>query len=253
MIEGRPLTNLAPLLLQFSNVLGPAWPIILYVTGSAAENLPTSAPFHRALKDSQIQIRRLPSNVTFAVRDQVSAFLTSPYLWRDLAPASHVLLFQADSIICANSELRVEDFLKFDFVGAPIDLNMGKGDVGMNGGLSLRNRTLMLDIVQRFDWATERKLALDPESPPVAYEDQWFYAKMQSLNRDAAGRDDWDGRHVARLPDQEEAMKFAVESIWYDKPLGYHQVPHWHWDRVEEVDRWCPEHRMAIAEKIRNG
>lgn len=35
-------------------------------------------------------------------------------------PASHVLLFQGDSIICSNSDQHMEDYLKFDFVGAPI-------------------------------------------------------------------------------------------------------------------------------------
>lgn len=143
----------------------------------------------------------------------------------------------------------MEDFTHFDFIGAPISPDLGKGDVGMNGGLSLRNRTLMLDIVSRYSWADELAAAPDPEHPPVAYEDQWFYAKMMRMNAEAEERG--EGRKV-RLPSVEEAKRFSVETIWYDRPLGYHQVPHWWWERVEEIDRWCPEHRMAIAEKISN-
>ena len=150
----------------------------------------------------------------------------------------------------------------YDFVGAPIKPGMGHGDVGMNGGLSLRNRTLILEIIHRWNWKEERMHALDPEFPPIKYEDQWFYKKMITMNNEAAsvhggdgdteGRNWGNGSDKARLPTVEEAMKFSVETIWYDQPLGYHQVGEWHWDRVAEIDRWCPEHRMATKEKISN-
>jgi len=173
-----------------------------------------------------------------------------------------VLLFQSDSIICANSEARVEDFLQYDFVGAPIRPGMGYGDEGMNGGLSLRNRSLTLEIVKRWNWKEERDHAIDPMFPPVAYEDQWFYKKMTFMNIEAAKShsddvdaegskwDTWEPR--VKLPTFEEAMRFSVESIWFEQPLGYHQVAHWHWNRRRDIDRWCPEHRMATSDKISN-
>jgi hypothetical protein len=142
IVENRPLDNIVPLILHFSTVLGPNWPVVIFT--SQENRIPSSAPFQRALGDGGIQIRVLPPHVKFHVRDEVSDFLTSPWLWESLAPAPHVLLFQADSIICSNSPETMEDFLQYDFVGAPIRPDMGLGDEGMNGGLSLRNRTLIL-------------------------------------------------------------------------------------------------------------
>jgi hypothetical protein len=213
--------------------------------------LPSSAPFERAIEIGQIQIRHLPPGVQFHVRDEVSEFLTSPWLWEELAPAEHALLFQTDSILCANSPLRMEDFLRFDFIGAPIDPSLGRDDEGMNGGLSLRNRSLTLDIVNRWSWKKEREIAPDPMLPNVAYEDQWFYKKMKYINEEAT-RTNSNEKGLVKLPTQEEAMKFAVETLWYDRPLGYHQVASWQREHAEEVDAWCPENRMATNEKMHN-
>jgi len=260
IIESRPLTNLAPLILHFATVLGPSWPIVVFTTDPSTT--PNSASFIRAIESGRVTVQALPANTSFHVRDQVSEFLTSPWLWEALAPAPHVLLFQADSIVCANSEARVEDFLKYDFIGAPIRPGMGYGDEGMNGGLSLRNRSLTLAITKRWNWKEERDHALDPMFPPVAYEDQWFYKKMKFMNNETAKlhADDpdtegdswgtWEPK--VRLPTQEAAMRFSVESIWYERPWGYHQVAHWHWGRRKEIDQWCPEHRLATSDKISN-
>ncbi|KAG9240111.1 hypothetical protein BJ878DRAFT_401733, partial [Calycina marina] len=258
IIEARPLTNLAPLILHFATVLGPDWPIVIFTTNP--NTAPNSAPFVRALDAGRITIKKLPPNISFNVRDEVSEFLTSAWLWEALAPAPYVLLFQADSILCANSEARVDDFLKFDFVGAPIRPGMGYGDEGMNGGLSLRKRSLILEIVNKWNWKEERKVAVDAMYPPVAYEDQWFYRKMTLMNieaiNDHADEEDGEGREWitweprVKLPTPEEAMRFSVETMWYERPLGYHQVAHWHLERKKEIDQWCPEHRMATMDKI---
>jgi hypothetical protein len=217
------------------------------------------------------------------VRDDVSAFLTSPWIWTALSPSTHVLLFQADSIICANANVTIDDFTQYDFAGAPISTKLGKGDEGVNGGLSLRKRELMESIVRRWSWKEEKDNAPDPKVPNVAYEDQWFWKKCNELNLESArawaadhgkkkekgkgkhgkgkvnagiemgwseeGKEEWE---IVKLPTPEEAMKFAVETIWYERPLGYHQVASWQWDRVKEIDEWCPEHRIAGSEKMRD-
>lgn len=148
-----------------------------------------------------------------------------------MAPAEHVLLFQADAIVCANAPIKVDDFLEYDFVGAPIDPNLGRRDEGMNGGFSLRNRSATLDIVNKYSWKKEYETAEDPSDPKVRYEDQWFNKKFKDLGM--------------KMPDLETASKFSVESIWYDRPVGYHKIDMWNGGRVEEIDKYCPEHRLA--------
>lgn len=139
----------------------------------------------------------------------------------------------------------------------------------------------MKEIVEIWSWKEERDNAEDKKMPNVAYEDQWFWKKCNDLNLESArawaanqgkrkwkhgkgkgkvnagiemgwseeGREEWE---VVRLPSPEEAMKFAVETIWYERPLGYHQVASWQWERVKEIDEWCPEHRIAGSEKMRD-
>ena len=248
IIEDRPLSNLVPLLLHFATVLGPEWPIVFFAAENSLFN--TSIPFRRAVDAGRIQIRSLPPDTHFENHAAVSDLLTTPWFWEELAPAGHVLLFQADSILCANSDSRVEDFLEYDFVGAPIDVpvsgDAGHGE-GYNGGLSLRNRTMILDIVKRFSWKGEKESGQISQAgcvtkePCLKFEDQWFYHKMKEIPG-------------SRLPSKEIASKFAVETIWYDTPLGYHQVDRWNSDKMDKVAEWCPEYKMATTELlVKNG
>jgi hypothetical protein len=227
IIENRPLEALMPLILHFSTVLGPTWQIVLF-TGH--EVVPTSAPLKRLIDESRVLVRFLPSDTTFDDRLEVSGFLTKAWVWEQLAPASHVLIFQADSILCSNSHLKVDDFLEWDFIGAPIASQFGEG---YNGGLSLRNRSMVLDIIKEADWRSEYEKSDNKQLQSVEFEDQWFYAKMKKMP-------------IAKLPSQDVAKTFSVETVWYDKPLGYHQVQRYQGDKMEQVYSWCPENRLVI-------
>lgn len=121
----------------------------------------------------------------------------------------------------------------YDFVGAPIDPNLGAPgfNAGFNGGLSLRNRSMTLDIIKATSWKEEIDKSDHPDDPKIRFEDQWFYGKMKEIG--------------ARLPTIETANKFSVETMWYDRPVGYHKIATWNMGRLEEIDRYCPEHRMA--------
>lgn len=236
IIENRALNKIVLLLLHFSIVLGPDWPIFLFTSQSIVS---LSAPLKRLIDERHITVRFLPPSVNFNNRLDVSGFLTDAWMWEQLVPAEHVLVFQSDSILCSNSPLKVDDFLQYDFVGAPIDPAYGEG---YNGGLSLRNRSMVLDIIRYFDWKNEFKNAEDKQQQSVEFEDQWLYSKMKGL-ADL-------GRPAARFPTLEVARTFSVETVWYDKPLGYHQVIRWQSDKIEQIDRWCPEHRLATSKVL---
>jgi len=165
IIETRQSGGIIPLVLHFATVLGPDWPVVVYTPAENFGSFSTSHALIRYIKAGRIVVRPLADGVYFPSWDSVSEFLTSKWMWEDLAPAEHVLIFQSDSIICANSVRSVEDFLEWDLIGAPIDPQFG---VGYNGGLSLRKRTLMLRVVEEFDWHT---------ATGMRAEDQWFYAR----------------------------------------------------------------------------
>jgi hypothetical protein len=243
IVENRVLANLVPIILHFSSVLGPEWPIHVFTSEENQSILLQSFPFQRGMSAGRFHIRLLPPDNPLDTHASVSDFFTKPWFWEQLAPAEHLLMFQADSILCSNSNQKVEDFLQYDFVGAPVDEERGLG-MGYNGGLSLRNRTKCLEIVNTNSWQTERHG--DHLQGNVDYEDQWFSKKMREL---PAGP---DGRPGANLPSTEVAMRFSVETMWYDKPLGYHQPNVWQATRMEEVYKWCPEYRMCVEETFTN-
>lgn len=239
IIENRPLANLVPLILHFSAVLGPEWPIVVF-TGATPPPAFKSAAIERLIKAGLLDIVPLSDDVRFMGSKTVSAFLASPWFWDQLAPADHVLLFQADSIICGNSERRVDDYLEYDFIGAPVSPYYG---VGYNGGLSLRNRNMMLSIIHQFNFTAEFEYWRDhPDDKSFEFhgvEDQWYYKKMEKLPPKA------DGSPAAHLPSVDVAKTFVVEAYDYEKPLGYHQVERWQEKNLEKVDKWCPEWKLS--------
>jgi hypothetical protein len=161
IIETRQSGSIIPLVLHFASVLGPDWPVLIYTPPENFGSFHTSHALLRYIKAGRIVVRPLADGVYFPNWDSVSEFITGKWIWEDLAPAEHVLIFQADSILCANSVRSVEDFFEWDFIGAPIKPELG---IGYNGGLSLRKRSTMLRVLDEFDWKR------DPE-------DQWFFAR----------------------------------------------------------------------------
>ncbi|ORY59077.1 uncharacterized protein BCR38DRAFT_399218 [Pseudomassariella vexata] len=217
-------------MLHFHSVLGPEWPIIFYTTPNTSSALSTSAPFARAINENRFEVRFLPPEAVFDSHRAVSLFLADTWLWEDLAPFQKLLLFQADSIICSASEATVDDYIEYDLIGAPIDPVYGQG---FNGGLSIRNREMVLDLFKSYSYAND---SAAPDAPTAyKFEDQWLYSRMLDLP------DREDGSPGAKLPDEETARRFSVETLWEDRPLGFHQPVRWQKARMDKVVKYCPE------------
>lgn len=165
IIETRSPGYIVPLILHFSAVLGPSWPVIVYTEAENFGRFSSSASFKRLQQSGRINVRPLPDGLYFPNWASVSNFLTKPWLWNDLAPAENVFMFQADSILCSNSVRSVDDFVEYDMIGAPIIARFGKG---YNGGLSLRKRRTFLRVLDEYEYG--------PKTRPHM-EDQWFFAK----------------------------------------------------------------------------
>jgi Protein of unknown function (DUF5672) len=220
LIELRPMANLVPLILHFASVLGPTWPIRIFHSTENAAIFKTSHAMKQYVVSGRIVLTEMPAETSFKNHNAVSEFLAADtWFWDQLAPADHVLLFQADSILCSNAPQKVDDYFEYDLIGAPIDAKYG---VGYNGGLSLRNRNKVIEVIKKYDWQETKK-----------FEDQWFYIKMNETG--------------ARLPKPDIAKTFSIETIYYDKPLGLHQVQRWQKSKLDEVSQWCPEWKLTEA------
>ncbi|KAL0941497.1 uncharacterized protein CTRU02_204260 [Colletotrichum truncatum] len=217
--EPAKVANLVPIMLHFASMLGPEWPVVLLTLQEQWE-VPPSLQFQQLMEAKRIIVLYLPPGTSFPDHKSVSFFMIGRWLWELFAPANRILMFQADSILCSQSSKRIEDFLEWDFIGAPIAKKFGQG---YNGGLSIRNPKLFLEIAKQ------------QERQPVRLkvEDQWFYTRLRERD--------------AHLPSAEVAKTFVVETIYYDEPLGYHQPARWQKGRMEEIKKWCPEVNMLTG------
>jgi hypothetical protein len=178
------------------------------------------------VKSGQVKIIELPSWATLEGYEAISGFLASEWFWTQFEPAERMLLFQTDSILCANSGRRVEDFFEYDFVGAAHPYIKD----AFNGGLALRNVPLSKQVVSKWDIADD----VVNGTHFGLFEDVWFWDRMKSLG--------------GRFPTPEKAGEFAVDFIWAERPLGYHGINRgMHEERLEEIYAWCPEAALAAA------
>lgn len=224
--------QLIPLLLHYNAVLGPEWPIVFFTTEALIdEHLVSSDPekakkisgaFTKALAEKRIHLRIIPEQFNLTGREGVNVYLADRWMWEQLAPAKHVLVFQTDAILCANSPFLIDDYLQYDFVGAfipPVNSML------YNGGLSLRNRTLILEIL---DDGNKWK-------PHIEGEDVWFSKHM--------------GKRKANLPTEDVARNFALQYPWNfnpnGRPIGYHKIHKNVPEQMDGIRKWCPEIQLT--------
>lgn len=104
---------------------------------------------------------------------------------------SHILIFQTDTILLKDN---IEDFLKYDFIGAAWKFSPNKG---CNGGLSLRNVEKMIEICR------------DATRMSAENEDGFFsFTNEDKLNA---------------IPTLQDKNSFSVETVWNDDPMGMHK------------------------------
>ncbi|KAJ9132438.1 Formate dehydrogenase [Pleurostoma richardsiae] len=235
--------RLIPLILHYHAILGPDWPIVFFTSEETLNEhlrpeLENGSAFWRsAVEAGRIQLRVIQPEFDLKSRDGVNVYLSRPWLWEELTPARHVLVFQTDAILCANARRRIDDFLEWDFIGAPLTQNLD--DRYFNGGLSLRNRTMMLDILREGNSYEEESNS--GEWPPgKGGEDVWFSHKMRLRG--------------GNLPEHSIAMQFSCEYVWHinqeKAPLGYHKIHKAAGSKLGEVAGWCPEISLTAAGKL---
>ncbi|KAG0652143.1 hypothetical protein D0Z07_1308 [Hyphodiscus hymeniophilus] len=129
ILETRPLGNLVPLILHFSSILGPEWPIHIFTSPLNAMAFQLCPSFNRLLNSGGVHLQALPPGVPedypFHEPYSRSVFLTQSWLWERLEPAEHVFFFTSNSMICAKAEKTLDDFLEYDFIGAPMGRKLG--------------------------------------------------------------------------------------------------------------------------------
>jgi len=107
-------------------------------------------------------------------------------------PTEILLIFQVDSIILKENKDLINNFLEYDYVGAPwLDGNVG------NGGLSLRRKSKMIKICENVNFNL------------IGNEDMYFCHQQQIQ---------------LKKPSFQKAQQFSVETVFHEKSFGIHAL-----------------------------
>ena len=142
------------------------------------------------LSDYRERITTKNLNVDNLTIAEYNDLLTSKEFY-DNIPTEIFLIFQTDSVICNENKDLLDDFMKYDYVGAP-----WKDAVG-NGGFSLRRKSKVLEIISKCKRGNEN-------------EDVYFANPCISNFK----------------PSMEKAKLFSVEGYYSDKSFGVHRPTH---------------------------
>ncbi|KAM3066243.1 hypothetical protein ACMFMG_003244 [Clarireedia jacksonii] len=234
MVETRPLPHLPLQLSHMASIIPPEWPFKFMGSNTSMDYL-LSFPHLRDLATSgKLTLLSLPSRWSVSSREAISQMFTDLTLYEFLAPAEHLLVFQPDSIFCTKSIKTLNDFLKYDWIGAPWSAT---SKYGGNGGLSLRRVSSILRVLKK-----ESRTAYHGE-----LEDLWLSNRLAKL----------EGTTMANAT---VSKSFSVESQWDEAPLGFHigwlGVHHEQiWDKphyVEHIMDYCPEVKIILGMKLDN-
>ena len=186
IVETRPLINLSKIIIdRHLKYIPKDWGLTIYC----------SLLNHEYIKDIDFGINTniiILENPKLTIREY-NVMLKSDTFWQSL-PYEKVLIFQSDSRILKEG---IEDFLEWDYVGAPWRFQ----NHGGNGGLSLRNVNLMREICR--------------------------VAKFTNKNEDVEFCNFMFDNNVGNLAPRAVCSKFSCESIAFFGSLGIHSIEKW--------------------------
>lgn len=143
--------------------------------------------------------------------EQYNHLLVNPQFWDFLLKqgCNHALIFQTDTLLFKDN---IDDFIEYDYIGAPWKYPFIHGlEIG-NGGLSLRNVAKMLEILNKFNYNHILNL---------------YKQNNGQLNRGVLNEDIFFSYacliEKMNIPNIDIAKKFSVETIYYHDPCGIHK------------------------------
>ncbi|QSZ35598.1 hypothetical protein DSL72_008468 [Monilinia vaccinii-corymbosi] len=260
IIENRPDPILAPLVLHYMSVVPPDWRFRLIGSTESVALINSSRAIREQVESGKLDLTYIPANMSTSSQEEISRFLTTLWIYETvLQPAEWLLVFQTDSMLCANSRQTLNDWLEYDWVGAPWNPN---GRFGGNGGLSLRRVSAIIDVL--------RNQVRTQNSEP---EDVWLTdrlghrpgaklangtASLVFSGENLTGELERVGKKKGKGKDNSKAGEL-VKGVddWREghyEPMGYHTgggraLPTGLWGKPEQrkhIWNYCPEIKLTL-------
>ncbi|KAK3692552.1 hypothetical protein B0T22DRAFT_17003 [Podospora appendiculata] len=232
MIEARPLPHLVPQILHMISVVPPDWRFLFI--GSEESVVTVGRAF--ATKNQQVigklDLMVLPKPWEIDSKESVFRLLTDIRFYDEFLPGVEwILKYESDSILCANSQTSLNEWLDWSWVGAP---KTPDDRFSGNGGLSLRRVSTIRRVLS-----------------------------FQARYNDSEPEDEWFGKRVFILPGAKVAagvdQALAVEDVYFDNAMGYHvrnggrELAESVWaDREQrrKIFGYCPELSLIMDMKL---
>jgi len=176
IVETRNIPNLKSTILNHMKMLDDKWQLYIF------HHLNTNA--FDGLNAIKINLHRNLDKHSY------SSLLATEGFWNQI-PHEKILIFQHDSMLLKRG---IDKFLEWDWIGAP-------SGVVFNGGLSLRTKSKMIEVIKKHRHNGEP-------------EDIYFHQGMQKIK--------------AKIPPYEIAAKFSCERPFRLGTLGYHDIVRYH-------------------------
>ena len=171
-----------------------------------------------------------------------SDFMKTKSLWESL-DGDYCLTIQTDGVLCKNSDYKIEDFCKYDYIGSyitkkyrfpfPFNFFSMKQTTGefANGGFSLRKISSMLHIINTY----KPTMLTTYKSPTFEgiIEDMYFYNGCKKLNYNYANEN-----FAFNFSTQERYLPnikvFCIHKFAYN-------------NNITEIIKYCPDYNYFIS------
>ena len=156
-----------------------------------------------------------------------SILLATTKFW-NMFHGTKILIYQEDSILFKTN---IRDFIEWDYIGAPWQNHQNDTTklVG-NGGLSLRTKQIMLDVIAKQDIKTIKLNSgtinyMNHAKLTICPEDVFFCKTMEDFN-------------IGRISDWNTASNFSTEGVLNLNSLGGHNfwIPDLNWKERMNIE-----------------
>ena len=216
IVEPRKHKALSLVLNNFLENLSDEWNVIIMHGNkniSYVQNI-----IQKDLTKYTDRIQMINLNVDNLTINDYNQLLTSEKFY-EYIPTEIFLIFQTDTIICENQKTLINDYLQYDYVGAPWISNSNLKDTdktGGNGGLSLRKKSIILNIIEN-----------------ISSEDKVLYPNHDIL---------FSNKIINNKPSVDVAKLFSIETYFSEKSFGIH-APYKYLspDELCKISEYIPE------------
>tara|TARA_R110001583_G_scaffold4497_4_gene25944 strand:- start:879 stop:1625 length:747 start_codon:yes stop_codon:yes gene_type:complete len=151
IVETRKHKALEFVLNNVMTILPPDWNLQIFHGLNNLQYINNIVESNNLLTSIKEKISFTNLNIESVTQEASSEIMLSEQFWSSIN-GDIILYFECDSMLCPNSKYKVDDFLDFDYIGGYwgnklYDLNE-QYPVVMNGGVSIRKKQFMLDIIR---------------------------------------------------------------------------------------------------------